>query len=292
MSDETKETKYMSVMKMGELLGLKKVESYWLVKKGFFNVITFAGKMWIEIASFEQWYSQQDHYHKVAGITEEDIRKDYYSIRDMMELLDMGESTAYRVISKEGIPCIRLFGKKRILKEDFWTWYDHQDRYHIPECKLPEPPDHSSWLTMSETAQLLGITDEELFDMLKDPAYKSLLPVIRFEGRGYVSTKEFGYFLRKQTKYSYDPRRDPAVAWRDDRTCLTTLQAEWYGKVSKTTITKWCRDGCFPVKRLGRYIRIPLKDFENWLIQRLERSGDQNGIHNKTGQKILCDLQL
>ena len=79
---------YMTVKEMGALLGLKKVDSYWLVKKGHFRVISKAGKMWIERDSFEQWYSGQDHYHKVGDLTREDIQTDYYSVRDMMDLLD------------------------------------------------------------------------------------------------------------------------------------------------------------------------------------------------------------
>ena len=63
---------YMTVKEMGTLLGLKKVDSYWLVKKGYFRVISAAGKMWIERDSFEQWYSGQDHYHKVDHLSQED----------------------------------------------------------------------------------------------------------------------------------------------------------------------------------------------------------------------------
>ena len=43
----------MSVLEMGSLLGLKKVESYWLVHKGFFETILVGGKMRVVIESFE-----------------------------------------------------------------------------------------------------------------------------------------------------------------------------------------------------------------------------------------------
>ena len=153
---------YMTVKEMGALLGLKKVDSYWLVKKGYFRIITAAGKMWIDRNSFEQWYSNQDHYHKIDSLTREDVITDYYSIRDIMDLLEIGESTAYRVIAKGCIPVVRLFGSKRILKKDFWTWYGHQDLYHIPKNKLPDPPDGSAWLGVKEISRLLGITEAEM----------------------------------------------------------------------------------------------------------------------------------
>ena len=283
---------YMTVKEMGTILRLKKVDSYWLVKKGYFRVISAAGKMWIERDSFEQWYSRQSHYHKVDHLTQEDINAEYYSIRDIRELLDIGESTVYRIIEKDSIPAVRLFGSKRILKKDFWNWYDHQDRYHIPEEELPVTMDRSDWIDITEMSRLLGIAEAESHGLMKDPAYKDLLRIKRLEGRDYISKKDFGRFLRKQSKYSYDPCRDPSVIWRSDRTCLTILQAGWYGKVTRTTVAEWCRQGRFPAKCAGKYVRIPLKGYKEWLKQRQERSGHPNGIHTETGKEVLCDLQL
>ena len=41
----------MSVRNMGRLLGLKKVESYWLVHKNYFETVVIAGKMRVVISS-------------------------------------------------------------------------------------------------------------------------------------------------------------------------------------------------------------------------------------------------
>ena len=52
---ETKRQKStMSVPEMGRLLGLKKVESYWLVHKGYFETIQVEGKMRVVRESFER----------------------------------------------------------------------------------------------------------------------------------------------------------------------------------------------------------------------------------------------
>ncbi|MGN0243073.1 MAG: hypothetical protein ACI4CT_03310, partial [Lachnospiraceae bacterium] len=59
--------KWMSVSEMGELLGLKKTDRYWLVHKNYFETKDFAGKMRINIKSFEKWYANQIKYHKVNG---------------------------------------------------------------------------------------------------------------------------------------------------------------------------------------------------------------------------------
>ena len=54
----------MSVPEMGKMLGLGKVESYWLVKKNYFKTIQVAGRMRVMLDSFEDWYSGQFHYKK------------------------------------------------------------------------------------------------------------------------------------------------------------------------------------------------------------------------------------
>ena len=69
---EKKEATSMSVRQMGNLLGLGKTDSYWLIKKNLFKVITVSGKMRIMKDSFEEWYQGQSHYKKVAS---EDARK-------------------------------------------------------------------------------------------------------------------------------------------------------------------------------------------------------------------------
>ena len=62
-----KPRKWMSVHEMGDMLGLKKTDRYWLVHKNYFRTETLLGKMRVEIASFEKWYANQDWYHKVNG---------------------------------------------------------------------------------------------------------------------------------------------------------------------------------------------------------------------------------
>ena len=63
--------KSMSVPEMRRLLGLGKTESYWLIKKQYFETIIIAGKMRVMVNSFEDWYKTQSHYKKVAEHKEE-----------------------------------------------------------------------------------------------------------------------------------------------------------------------------------------------------------------------------
>ena len=64
---QAKTKKSISVPEMGRMLGLGKVESYWLVKKNYFTTIQVAGRMRVMLDSFEDWYAGQFHYKKVDG---------------------------------------------------------------------------------------------------------------------------------------------------------------------------------------------------------------------------------
>ena len=64
---QAKTKKSISVPEMGRMLGLGKVESYWLVKKNYFITIQVAGRMRVMLDSFEDWYAGQFHYKKVDG---------------------------------------------------------------------------------------------------------------------------------------------------------------------------------------------------------------------------------
>lgn len=50
----------MTVPEMGKLLGLKKTDRYWLVHKNVFESKEIAGKIRINIASFEKWCRLSD----------------------------------------------------------------------------------------------------------------------------------------------------------------------------------------------------------------------------------------
>ena len=86
---------WMSVKEMGDLLGIRKTDRYWLVHKNVFETSTIRGKMWVNIESFEKWYANQVKYRKVTG-EEPGIELKEWSLspRDIAQLLEIPESEA------------------------------------------------------------------------------------------------------------------------------------------------------------------------------------------------------
>ena len=91
----------MSVPEMGKMLGLGKVESYWLVKKNYFKTIQVAGRMRVMLDSFEDWYAGQFHYKTVDGTPPgEKWRHTTMSVPEMADLLGLKSGTAYDLVKR------------------------------------------------------------------------------------------------------------------------------------------------------------------------------------------------
>ena len=266
-----KKKKYMSVKEMGNLLGIKKSDSYYLVKKGYFKIIEAAGKMWVDTSSFEEWYDRQTKYHKVTG--EEpgrEITVKSFSVKEMAAMLKITESMAYHVIRVDRIPVIWDCGHMRVVRKDFWIWHDCQIKYRVSEDMLPEKAGMDHLISIPVMADLLDISSAEAYRLAEDPAYASCLTITIVKDRMYVSYRDFDRFIRGQNRYCYHPRKDPGAARVSGDLYLNSRQACWYAKVSRPTLVSWCKQEHFTVKRAGNIVRIPLREFDEWLDKRKE----------------------
>lgn len=123
--------KSMSVPEMARILGIKKTDSYWLIKKHFFTVITVAGHMRVMIDSFEEWYANQVHYKKVDGTPPgKNLDKTSMSIQQTADLLGVSQYTVYEILKRNGnIKTFKVGMYLRIDKASFEEWYRSQSRY-------------------------------------------------------------------------------------------------------------------------------------------------------------------
>ena len=122
--------KSMSVREMRRLLGLGKMEAYWLVKKNYFDTVIIAGKMRVMIESFENWYANQLHYKKIIG---EAPGKNWtsitMSIQETASLLGIAEGTLYDLMKKKPFKTVKVGMYTRIYIDSFEDWYNSQSHY-------------------------------------------------------------------------------------------------------------------------------------------------------------------
>ena len=122
--------KSMSVREMRRLLGLGKTESYWLVKKNYFDTVIIGGKMRVMVESFENWYANQLHYKKIIG---EAPGKNWtsitMSIQETASLLGIAEGTLYDLMKKKPFKTVKVGMYTRIYINSFEDWYNSQSHY-------------------------------------------------------------------------------------------------------------------------------------------------------------------
>ena len=106
----TQKRTWMTVPEMGKLLGLKKTDRYWLVHKNVFESKEIAGKIRINIASFEKWYANQIKYHKVTGEESgKELKSWSYSVKEVADLLGVDDYLVYELLKKNQIEQVHIW---------------------------------------------------------------------------------------------------------------------------------------------------------------------------------------
>ena len=128
------EKRCYTVQELQEILGvsrptvynlLKKTDRYWLVHKNVFESKEIAGKMRINIASFEKWYANQIKYHKVTGEEPgKELKAWSYSVPEIAEILEINDTVVYDLINKNNMEVVVVDYWKRIPKDSFQKWQD------------------------------------------------------------------------------------------------------------------------------------------------------------------------
>ena len=135
-----------SPKEMGEMLGLKKTGTYWLLKKRYFETVTINGSMRVVVDSFEEWLDKQDHYKKV--VTQAEIESKYldemiekinrermqghlsvkksYTVAEVQEIVGKSRTAVYNLLKKNLFPVENIDRYIRIPKQPFDEWLKKQ----------------------------------------------------------------------------------------------------------------------------------------------------------------------
>ena len=291
---------FMTVRQMGELLGLKRTEWYWLLHKNLFETRKIYGKTMVNVASFEKWYAGQIHYHKVTG--EEPgqlVNAATYSIRDLTGLLGISESRVYALIKREHLETVSVDFRMRVPKEAFDQWYSSQSRYRKAEEKQKENVRLHSALTVPQMAALLGIPAEQGYRILEDKEYARFFKCVILDGERRIMQEDIEAFLAGQDRFrlvevvkmadhSKQPDTDtfelPGTAYQKpkdickritrhswcERTAdfITIAEAAEVACVTRQAISKMTDRGKISSMKVGSRILIRRNDFEKWLQDR------------------------
>ena len=158
----------ISVPEMQKMLGLGKTEAYWLVKKNYFKTIVAGGRMRVLLSSFEDWYANQFSYYKVDGpLPGAALRETTLSVAEIAQLLGIAEGTAEELLAKIKLGQVVIYGKKRILKNSFETWYRSQSFYRTVSDQETDRQLYGDTVTMPEIARMLGVHRNTIYGLVK-----------------------------------------------------------------------------------------------------------------------------
>ena len=194
----TVKKKTMSVPEMKTLLGLGKTESYYLLKKGFFKVLTIDGHLRVDIQSFEEWYDNQWHYQKVNGPPPGINLCQYMTVKDVGIALGIKAGDADWVVRESGrFKLYKVNGLFCILRSDFEEWYQRQFRNKKITGEPPGtafPPSYSG----QEISDILGIPlRNSVYELTSQNLFHSEV----IDGQLRVDKASFERWLATQTKY-------------------------------------------------------------------------------------------
>ncbi|MDD4509329.1 MAG: helix-turn-helix domain-containing protein [Oscillospiraceae bacterium] len=134
---DKKEKASFSVPEMRRILGMRKTDSYWLVKKGCFATVIVGGHIRIMRDSFEKWYAGQFHYRKADGSPPgAKWTATTRSIRETAHLLNIKEATLYDLLKKKPFKTLQIDNRTRIDIESFEAWYSSQTHYKKIENQI------------------------------------------------------------------------------------------------------------------------------------------------------------
>lgn len=282
----------MSVREMGKLLGLKKVDSYWLVHKEYFETIQLNGKMRVVIESFEYWYAGQVKYHKINGDPPgRRLMQESYSARDISRILGISEQYAYQVMKDAGVKPVLVDYWQRFPKEAFDKWYAGQSRFRNREDRQRDAEIEESTMSMPDMARVLDVPRKEVYRIMRNSPGREMLEVITLADRKRITRESFERWYSSQTEYLKPedqpkgiPRKYPTyadsltkkkvAAYKAVREVhssanpdyLTISEAAMIANCNTVRIYMWIKNDRFPVKRLpGRVLRIPKAEFEKFL---------------------------
>lgn len=101
------------------------------------------------------------------------MSKKSMAVTEMRRMLGLGKTDSYWLVHKNYFETIIVAGKMRVMVDSFEKWYANQLHYK----KVDGTPAGANWtaitMSMQETAQLIGITESSLYDLLKKKPFRT-----------------------------------------------------------------------------------------------------------------------
>jgi len=180
--------------------------------------------------------------------------KGSFKVSDLCDLLHVSKVTAFEISKIPELNRKVIVGKYRILKKDFWKWYDSQAKYKVYD----EPYIPDDYYTTGDIAEMFHMTTEGAYQL-----------VLRKKLRSDVSSrlvlvekKVFHDWYVSQIRYQSDDPRLPKQ-WFEDTYDINEIK-KILGIRANSTIYHLYKKEFFDLRKIGYELRIDKASFDRW----------------------------
>ena len=177
-----------------------------------------------------------------------------FTIPEIKEMLHVSKVTAYAISKEPLLERRMILGQYRILKRNFWKWYEQQTKYRVYET----PFDPNDYFTTKDLKDFLHLTDNNLSRFIDRHHLRAGVS----SRRVYVRKEDFIDWYIAQMKYHSDDPRLPPV----DFTPTYTIEEikKLLNIESRSTIYHIYRRYHLELIRMDGQTRVVKESFDNW----------------------------
>ena len=183
-----------------------------------------------------------------------------FTVPQIRELLHVSKVTSYEISKLPELNRKLVGGQYRILKKNFWKWYNSQNRYRVFDDKLVL----SDYFTTRDIAEMFGWKPNSAISFLK----RNGLVADVSESRNYVRKDVFIDWYVHQFRYT---SHDPRLPHKENTPVYDIYEVrDMLGIQSTSTIYRIYRREKLTVFRVERRVLVERESFDNWFLNQTE----------------------
>ena len=190
-----------------------------------------------------------------------------YKISDLCDLLHVSKVTAFEISKDPILNRQMIVGQYRILKKDFWKWYDNQTKYKVYD----EPYDPEDYYTTADIAEMFNLKTEGAYQIIRRKKLRSDVSTRLV----LVDKKVFHDWYLGQMRYQSDDPRLPKQ-WFEDTYDINDIK-KFLGIRSRSTVYHLYEKKYFTLIKFGSELRVEKESFDRWFASQTEYPKKKKG---------------
>lgn len=191
-----------SIPEVGRMLGVKKVESYWIVENRKLKTVMVRGHERVLKSAFWEWYDNQVRYQMVDGTPAgTKLRAMSYSITEAAEELGVSDCCIYELIKRGALKTFEVDTVMRIKKEDFSAWYATQNHYRNTADRKKDDELQAISYSLPDIRKMLGVHRNNVYSLLNSPKCRGQFEFLTVGDQKRVTKASFDAWLASHPSY-------------------------------------------------------------------------------------------